>query len=1673
MGGVVFHCPFAILGLSCLKQEEACCWLKAARYQRGRFPPAVNHRKKSVSQGDTVVFNRSTLAVFAALSVLGPFPFARADITPIGDVSPSNPFNWNGSTTGYIGNTASGTLTVNGGSGLLSNEGWIGCGPVSTGAVTVEGTGSTWTADGVLCVGGSGSGTLMVSNGGSVNSGAFIGNGRGGVIGVSAGSRGMAVVSGAGSTWNCRGPLSVGFYGHGTLSITDGGSVSTTAWSGSSDGAMIAEEIGSTGVVLVDGAGSAWATDQSFFVGYEGNGTLSVVNGGNVSSTGGYLGMNAATTGVVVVKGSGSLWACNGNGGVMSVGYSGAGTLSITDGGRVTSDLGFLGNASGSSGVVTVDGPGSTWTNTGDLCVGVRRGSFSSTNGTLTISNGGAVSARTTYLPTIPNSPGMIHFGSGGGTLATDNFIGSAADLTGSGTINVKNLVTDMEVTFDSTHGLKQTFALNGGSITVNLNMTGAADGPFGLNNGRLQVKDGCRLTSLDSYVGRWPGSSGTATVDGAGSTWATDNFYVGCSGGGVLNVVNSGTVSSANSYVGYDSGSVGVATLSGAGSTWTIADTLFVGNTGSGTVTQTDGTGVIARLVLLGTAAGVTGTYNLDGGALVLQGLSKGGGTGVFNFGGGTLRSAGASFSSSVPMTLTGIGGNATFDSPSYTCTLSGRLSGPGGLNKVGGGTLTLSAANTFSGDTIIAGGTLLLTNTNALQGSTLDYGNYGGTLRFNSLTTATLGGLKGSQDLFAPVTLSIGGNGQSTVYSGRLSGPGSLKKLGTGVLVLSGANTYSGSTTVSAGTLVLQGQNALQYSTFTGGTGSLVFDSTVSGHAFTFGGLSGSSNLDLRDNAANAVALSVGTNGANTTYSGALNGTGSLTKLGAGVLTLSAANAYTGPTNVSDGVLSLIGSLNSSSALTVGGGTFSYTPVANGGTGNSQTTAGLTVNLGASTVKASSGNTLSLGSIVRNADGVVCFNSNMSGTITATHSNTNGILGPWAIYGSGASTNYATASGSTIVPYSGATAVTSGVMGLTDTTGTVNYSLSGGGGTLTAAVSANTIQFAGATSRITASPANLISLNGLMNVGSGTATITGGYLVIGDTHELVFTGPGNITVESVIQNNESGDSTLIMAGSGALVLSGANTYGGETYALNGTLCINSPSALGTGQLMIDGGAIDNVSSVAISLANNPHAWNRDFTFVGTQSLNLGTGLVTLGGDRTVTVNANTLTVGGTIRGDYSLTKAGAGTLTLAGANTYNGGTTLGAGSLNINNSQALGSSMFTIAGTSTIDNTTADPVTLSSNNPQVWNANFTFVGTQDLNLGNGPVTLGGNRTVTVNAKTLTVGGVIDGSYSLTKAGAGTLVLSGANTYSGATTVNAGSLVLQNENALLRSIFSGGAGTLAFDSTISSHAFAFGGLSGSSNLELRDNDLNPVALKVGYYGVPVSYSGSLSGSGSLTKIGASGLTLSGVNSYTGGTTIVAGTLTLSASGSIDTSQFIDVMSGSVFRVSAKTGGFVLRSSQALEGSGCVLGTVLTSPGSHIDPGDGIGTLTIRGYLNLSDGTLLDYELGSVSNSDVISMAGSTLYLDGQDFSDFNFTALGGFSVGTYTLIDAKAVSGSLGTSNLSGPIGSGYNGTLAIVGDDLVLTTTAVPEPASLVLLAAGLLALLPLAWQRRKHRA
>ena len=181
--------------------------------------------------------------------------------------------------------------------------------------------------------------------------------------------------------------------------------------------------------------------------------------------------------------------------------------------------------------------------------------------------------------------------------------------------------------------------------------------------------------------------------------------------------------------------------------------------------------------------------------------------------------------FSTYLPIALGTSGGGATLDTNAYTVKLSATLSGSGGLNMVGSGTLTLAAADTYTGTTLVSGGTLGLSNALALQNSTLDT-NGSGMLSFGSLPAATLGGLTGPGTLnlansaSIAVALSVGNNKASTTYSGMLDGPGSLTKIGTGVLALTGSSTYTGPTSINQGALIVNGSLVSPVTVNSGGT-------------------------------------------------------------------------------------------------------------------------------------------------------------------------------------------------------------------------------------------------------------------------------------------------------------------------------------------------------------------------------------------------------------------------------------------------------------------------------------------------------------------------------------------------------------------------------------------------------------------------------------------------------------------------------------------------------------------------------------------------------------------------------------------------------------------------------------------------------------------------------------
>ncbi|MFP5041802.1 autotransporter-associated beta strand repeat-containing protein [Parasediminibacterium sp. JCM 36343] len=302
--------------------------------------------------------------------------------------------------------------------------------------------------------------------------------------------------------------------------------------------------------------------------------------------------------------------------------------------------------------------------------------------------------------------------------------------------------------------------------------------------------------------------------------------------------------------------------------------------------------------------------------------------------------------------------------------------------------------------------------------------------------------------------------------------------------------------------------------------------------------------------------------------------------------------------------------------------------------------------------------------------------------------------------------------------------------------------------------------------------------------------------------------------------------------------------------------------------------------------------------------------------GANTLTLSPNAsypLTLSGAISGTGGLTQNGAGTTVLSGTNTYTGATTISAGTLKIGNAAALGTGATSITSGAVLDlngttytNTNAltvngtgissgGAVINSSASAATYPGLLTLGSTSSIVAGSGSITLSNTGTITGSGNTLTLDGSITGNSiasiigigagGITKNGSGTWTLSGANTYTGATTINAGTLQAGNTAALGSNSAVSLANTAGAILNITGFSNSIGSLTGGGGTG-GNVTLGSAALTIGGDNTsPAAFAGLISGSsGSIVKTGTGTLTLSNAsNSYTGTTTINGGTLLVGA----------------------------------------------------------------------------------------------------------------------------------------------------------------------------------------------
>ena len=558
----------------------------------------------------------------------------------------------------------------------------------------------------------------------------------------------------------------------------------------------------------------------------------------------------------------------------------------------------------------------------------------------------------------------------------------------------------------------------------------------------------------------------------------------------------------------------------------------------------------------------------------------------------------------------------------------------------------------------------------------------------------------------------------------------------------------------------------------------------------------------------------------------------------------------------------------------------------------------------------------------------------------------------------------------------------------------------------------------------------------------GAGNTFSIGGYALTGAgstaARTNVIDGTGNVNITGTVSDGVSAGSGLTYSGAGVLTLAGTNNYTGNTTLSSGKLQLGNNAALGVGgTLVVNGGTLSSNNTTARSLANSV-TFNNDVTIgdaTNTGGLSFSaSNLVT--GIRTITVLAsNSLTLSGGLADNgvtSGIIKEGAGTLGLGTGQSpsLSGGITLNGGQLNVGNTQAIGTGTFTIGNNGvSIDNISAGPKTLSTNNVQNWNGDFTFVGSQasrELNLGTGAVTLGGNRQVTVSASTLTVGGAIGDTgagRSLTKLGAGTLVLAGANTYTGATTINGGTLQIGG---------TGGAGTTA-------------GATGSlSNLSTITNNGTLAFNRTGTITQGTDFAAGISGSGNVTQIGTGTTVLGGTNSYNGGTAINAGTLIFLTTTAKPATGTVTVASAATMGLGVATSGSFFSSADVDSLFAGTLTGVTNNAASNVGIDTSAGDFT--------------YSTTVSSTRGLVKLGANTLTLSGTGTYDGTTTVAAGTlklgnatGLGTTATVTSVASGAALDLNGQTiGAEGVTLNGTGVSSGGALINSNTGTPASLS-----------------------
>ncbi|MFN8306857.1 MAG: autotransporter-associated beta strand repeat-containing protein [Ferruginibacter sp.] len=1243
-----------------------------------------------------------------------------------------------------------------------------------------------------------------------------------------------------------------------------------------------------------------------------------------------------------------------------------------------------------------------------------------------------------------------------------------------------------------------------GDDVIINSNQSAAITAVPSISLANLTISGNCNLV---------PSAAGnTLTITGSLSVSASITVSLGTNGAtrfnltlgsasvstvsGTLNVYSSGTngavtvngdLTLASTGILADGGGANNTDLSVAatgilriGSVQGISTTAATGNIRlTGTRTYTVG----SEIVYNGTAAQVTGnampttsdiTINNTNG-VALSGAYTG--TGTLTMTAGTLDmannnlSVGALTGSSNITNASGAAGNRTLSvtgsaSPAaYSGIISNGTATSVSLTKSGTGTLNLTGINTYTGVTTINAGVLAVPsienggvagNMGAASGAAGNIVLGGGTLRYTGFTastnrnfTLTAGTTSTIEITQAAETLTISGASTAT--------NGALTKSGAGTLVLSGANLYTGTTTVTAGTLQHGVNNALASGAVTvnGGTWDIAtFTDAVGAVTLTSGTISGTTGV------VTGTSYTV----SNGTVSAILAGAVNLNKTTTGTVTLSGLNTYTGTTTISDGTLSINSIQNVSGGASAIG---APTTVPNGT---------ITLVTGTSVLRYTGAGHSSNRVIATNTDGSTI---DASGTGTLT-------LSGGVNSGGGNDNLELTGTGSAIM--NGVIATGSGTL---DKTGTGTWTLGAANTyTGTTTVSAGSLEYginnAISTGAVTVSGGTLDIKTFTDAVGA--VTLTSGN-ILGTTGTLTGTSyavqSGNITA-----NLAGAGATLTKTTTGTVTMSGNNTFTGAKTLSAGTLIAGSTTALGTtaGTLNLNGATLNLSTDASISAYNvvvgatSTIVSNRATAGAG---VNHTFGTLSIGNfilNETVGANVNSGTAGltfgatnlsaatprfdvatgaemtlGAVSGNFAFTKQNAGVLNLNSASARTSGTvTVSGGTLSLGNISALGTTavpvqlnggtlnLATDASVSAYNVTVGGSSSVIANRATSGAAITHTLGT--LSIGNFQLTssYGGNNAsgtagLVFGATTLSAAapvfdvennvnltlGALSGNFAFSKQNNGLMLLNSASARTGGTvTINTGSIRLGNASALgtaaVPVVINNGAGlNLAINTSVNAHPVTING-----NAQVVSN-------------LATSGSGITHTLGALT-VGA-GATLT---AYTGDNVPAAiGGLTFGATTLNGTAVFDILTPGLTTTLGAVSGNFAFTKESggvlALNtASARTAGTVTVNNGTlSVGAASALGTAAVPVQMN---GGTLDLASDASINAHNTTIAGNATIVSNRATAGAGIThVLGTLNIGANTLNINKG-------ANATSGIAAVQFGNLTMTGAPVLNTTTA-----------------------------